>query len=81
MSIWVTRERPKTDRIACSWLIRRFIDLAAEIVYVPADQALDYAEREGATSFDTPGSRYRHEAGNCTFETLIAAFELGGDRR
>src|SRR6476620_3500182 len=79
MSIWVTRERPKTDRIACPWLIRRFIDHDAEIVYVPADQVLDYAAREGATSFDTRGSQYGHQAGNCTFETLIAAFGLDSD--
>jgi hypothetical protein len=79
MSTWVTRERPKTDRIACPWLIKRFIDPAAQIVYVPADQVLDYAGREGATSFDTMGSDYGHQAGNCTFETLISAFELDRD--
>jgi hypothetical protein len=79
MSTWVTRERPKTDRIACPWLIKRFIDPDAEIVYVPADQVLDYAAREGATSFDTMGSDYGHQAGNCTFETLIGAFELDDD--
>ena len=49
---WVTREHPKTDRIACPWLIRKFIDPDAEIVYVPRDEVLPYAEREGATSFD-----------------------------
>ena len=76
---WVTRERPKTDRIACPWLIRRFIDPDAEIVYVPADQVLEYAAREGATSFDTKGSLYGHHAGNCTFETLVDAFGLGTD--
>src|SRR5438132_4653184 len=53
---WVTRARPKTDRIACPWLIRRFIDPEAEIVYVPAEQVLDYATREGARSFDSPGA-------------------------
>ena len=49
---WVTREHPKTDRIACPWLIRKFIDPDAEIVYVPRDEVLPYAEREGAISFD-----------------------------
>ena len=52
---WVTREHPKTDRIACPWLIRKFIDPDAEIVYVPRDQVLPYAEREGAISFKRAG--------------------------
>ena len=73
---WVTREHPKTDRIACPWLIRRFIDPNAEIVYVPRDEVLDYAEREGAISFDAPGAVYTHRDGMCSFETLIAAYEI-----
>lgn len=68
---WVTREHPRTDRIACPWLIRRFIDPDAEIVYVPRDEVLAYAEREGATSFDAPGARFTHRDGRCSFETLI----------
>ncbi len=68
---WVTREHPRTDRIACPWLIRRFIDLDAEIVYVPRDQVLPYAEREGAMSFDAPGARYTHRDGLCSFEVLV----------
>jgi len=76
---WVTREHPHTDRVACPWLIRKFIDLAAEIVYVPRDDVLDYAEREGATSFDAPGARYTHRDGLCTFEVLIEEHKLGGD--
>ena len=51
---WVTRERPKTDRIACPWLIKNFIDPDAEFLYVPADQVLDVAKREGAHSYDAP---------------------------
>jgi hypothetical protein len=76
---WVTRARPKTDRIACPWLIGRFIDPDAEILYVPADQVLDVAQSEGAHSFDAPGARYDHRDGGCTFETLIADYHLGGD--
>ena len=76
---WVTREHPHTDRIACPWLIRTFIDTEAEIVYVPRDRVLDYAEREGATSFDAPGARYTHRDGKCSFETLIDEYDLGGD--
>ena len=73
---WVTREHPKTDRIACPWLIRKFIDPDAEIVYVPKDEVLSYAEREGATSFDAPGERYTHRDAMCSFETLIAEYKL-----
>jgi hypothetical protein len=73
---WVTRENPKTDRIACPWLIRKFIDPDAEIVYVPKDEVLGYADREGATSFDAPGARYTHRDGMCSFETLIAEYKL-----
>ena len=51
---WVTRERPKVDRVACSWLIRRFVDAEAELLFVPPDQVLATAEREGASPFDAP---------------------------
>ena len=73
---WVTREHPKTDRIACPWLIRRFIDPGAEIVYVPRDQVLEYAEREGATSFDAPGAKYTHRGNKCSFETLVEEYKI-----
>ncbi len=73
---WVTREHPRTDRIACPWLIRKFIDPNAEIVYVPKDEVLAYADREGATSFDAPGATYTHRDGLCSFETLIAAYTI-----
>jgi hypothetical protein len=76
---WVTRARPKTDRIACPWLITKFIDPAAEILYVPADQVLDVARREDALSFDAPGARYDHRDGKCTFEVLIDDHNLIGD--
>jgi hypothetical protein len=76
---WVTREHPKTDRIACPWLIRKFIDPDAEIVYVAPDEVLPYAEREGAISFDATGARYTHRDGLCSFEVLIEAYDLGGD--
>jgi hypothetical protein len=76
---WVTRERPKTDRIACPWLIRRCIDPEAEIVFVPKDQVLEVAEREGGRSFDTPGATYTHRDGKCTFEVLMNEFHLGDD--
>jgi hypothetical protein len=74
---WVTRERPKTDRIACPWLIRRFIDPEAEILYVPAGEVLAVAEREGASSFDAPGARYTHRDGLCSFEVLVEEHRIG----
>jgi hypothetical protein len=55
---WVTRERPKTDRIACPWLIKNFIDPEAEFIYVPADEVLVVAQREGAHYFDAPNAEY-----------------------
>jgi hypothetical protein len=73
---WVTREHPKTDRIACPWLIRKFIDPGAQIVYVKKDEVLAYAEREGATSFDAPGAKYTHRDGKCSFETLIDEYNI-----
>ena len=76
---WVTRARPKTDRIACPWLIRRYIDPEAEIVYVGRDEVLSYAEGVGAISFDAPGARYTHRDGKCTFEVLIEDHGLGAD--
>jgi hypothetical protein len=76
---WVTRARPKTDRIACPWLIRRFIDREAEFLYIPAGQVLDVAEREGAHSFDAPGAEFTHRDGLCSFEVLIEEYRLGDD--
>jgi len=73
---WVTRENPKTDRVACPWLIRNFIDPGAEIVYVPRDEVLTYAEREGATSFDAPGATYTHRGRKCSFEVLVDEFKI-----
>jgi hypothetical protein len=77
---WITRARPKTDRIACPWLIRRFIDADAEIVYLPADEVVPAAAHDpDARSFDAPGADYTHRDGRCTFEVLIDEFGLGDD--
>ena len=76
---WVTREHPRTDRVACPWLIRMFIYPEAEIVFVGGDEALGFAEREGATSFDAKGARYTHRDGLCSFEVLIEDYQLGGE--
>jgi len=76
---WVTRERPKTDRIACPWLIRRFIDPDAEIMFVPADQVLAVAAAEDGHSFDAKDATYTHRGPQCTFEVLIDEYHLDTD--
>lgn len=68
---WVTVNAPTTDRIACPWLIRRFIDPDAEIVYVPTVDILAVATREGGHSFDAAGATFTHEGNRCSFEVLI----------
>jgi hypothetical protein len=73
---WVTREKPRTDRIACPWLIRAFIDPEPEILYVPRDEVLAVAEREDAISFDAPGARYTHRDGLCSFEVLVEEYRI-----
>ena len=73
---WVTRAHPKTDRIACPWLIRKYIDPQAEIVYVPQADVLAFADREGAISFDAPGARYTHRDGLCSFEVLVEEYSI-----
>jgi hypothetical protein len=73
---WVTRERPKTDRIACPWLIKNFIDPDAEFVYVSAGEVLEVAAREGARSFDAPDAEYTHRDGLCSFEVLLEEYDL-----
>ena len=73
---WVTRERPKTDRIACPWLIKKFIDPEAEFVYVPADQVVETANRAGSHSYDAPGATYTHRDGLCSFEVLVEEYAI-----
>src|SRR5436190_18529813 len=75
----VTCERPTTDRIACPWLIRRFIDSDAEIMYVAPDEMLATAEREGGHSFDAEGAEFTHRGPKCSFEVLIDEFGIGED--
>jgi hypothetical protein len=76
---WVTRENANVDRIACPWLIRRFIDDEAEFLFVPRDQVLEAAERERAHSYDAPGAKYTHRDGKCSFDVLVEDFSLDGD--
>ncbi|MDR6385083.1 chromate resistance protein ChrB domain-containing protein [Paraburkholderia caribensis] len=73
---WVTRERPKIDRIACPWLIARFIDESPEFLFVPADRVAVVAEREGAVPFDVPGVKLSHVGEHCSFDTFLAEYQL-----
>ena len=76
---WVTRENANVDRIACPWLIKRFIDADAEFLFVGRDEVLPTAEREGAHSYDAPGARYTHRDGKCSFDVLVEEFGLTRD--
>jgi hypothetical protein len=73
---WVTRERPKIDRIACPWLVRRFLDSSPEFLFVPADQVLAVAERDGALPFDVPGVKLSHDGDLCSFDTFLKEYQL-----
>ena len=73
---WITRERPKIDRIACPWLVRRFVDPRAEFLYVPASQVFAEAERRNAIAYDIPGAPLEHDGERCSFDAFISAFGL-----
>lgn len=74
--LWVTRHRPKVDRIACPWLIRRFVDPAARFLFVTPAEVQAVADRFGATPFDIEGVRWSHRGDRCTFDTMVEAFGL-----
>jgi hypothetical protein len=73
---FVTREKPKVDRVACPWLIKKFIDPDAELLFVPADQVMAVAKREGALPYDVPGVELGHRDGGCSFEAFIQHYQL-----
>lgn len=73
---WVTRARPKVDRIACPWLIARFVDQDAEFLYVPADEVMAVAEQIGAIPYDVPGVELGHHGAECSFDAILARYEL-----
>ena len=75
-TLWVTRERPKIDRIACPWLIRRFIDPEAQFLYVPPAEVLAPAEKTGAVPYDIPGVEFSHVGERCSFDAFIKRYEL-----
>ncbi len=73
---WITRERPKIDRIACPWLIRRFIDSAAEFLYVPTSDVMKVAKETGAIPYDIPGVELSHEGKLCSFDIFLKKYHL-----
>jgi hypothetical protein len=75
-TVWVTRERPKIDRIACPWLIRRFVDPSAVFLFVAPGEVLGVAERFGAAPFDIEGVYWSHRGEECTFDVMIEEFGL-----
>lgn len=76
--IWVTRRKPKIDRVACPWLIRRFLDPMARILFVEPDQVLAVAADLGGIAFDAPGAPIEHDGPRCSFDTLLDAIGLDG---
>ncbi len=73
---WITRERPKIDRIACPWLVVRFIDAQAEFLYVPAAEVLGIAAATGAVPYDLPGVELGHHGDRCSFDAFLARYAL-----
>jgi hypothetical protein len=76
---WITRSNVKVDRVACPWLIRRFVDPQAQFLFVSEDQLLDTARKEGATPFDAtrfPEVKLNHRGERCTFEAILEAYKL-----
>ncbi|MCC7310646.1 MAG: chromate resistance protein [Sulfuritalea sp.] len=73
---WITRERPKIDRIACPWLVARFIDASPEFVYVPGSDVIRVAAETGAIPYDVPNVELGHHGDHCSFDAFIARYEL-----
>ncbi len=76
---WITREHVKVDRVACPWLIRKFIDPEAQFLFVAADKVAEVAQWEGATSYDCPGDELGHHGKECSFDAIIKKYQLAGD--
>jgi hypothetical protein len=73
---WITRERVKVDRVACPWLIKKFIDPEAEFLFVPADKVMELAAKEGATPYDIPNVELGHHGKQCSFEAILNKYGL-----
>jgi hypothetical protein len=73
---WITRERVKVDRVACPWLIKKFVDPQAEFLFVPADQVSEIARRDGAIPYDVKGVELGHHGQECSFEAILKKYAL-----
>ncbi len=76
---WITREGVHVDRVACPWLIRKFIDPQAQFIFAPSDKVAQVADREGATPFDVKGAELGHHGKECTFDALVRKYKLDQD--
>jgi hypothetical protein len=73
---WITREKPKIDRVACPWLIKNFVDKDAEFIYVPKELVFEQATIQNAIPYDIPGAEYSHEGECCTFDYIVKKYQL-----
>src|SRR6266536_6431619 len=73
---WITREHVKVDRVACPWLIKKFVDREAEFLFVPSDKVLEIAKREGAIPYDVKGVELGHHGQECSFEAIVKKYNL-----
>jgi len=73
---WVTRERVKVDRVACPWLIRKFVDPDAQFLFVPSERVMEVSESEPAIPFDVTGVELGHHSGKCSFEAIVEKYEI-----
>ena len=76
---WITREHVKVDRVACPWLIRKFVDPDAEFLFVPADRVMEEAARTGAIPYDVKGVELGHHGSECSFDAIVHKYELDRD--
>jgi len=76
---WITREHVKVDRVACPWLIKKYVDRDADFYFVPAEQVVAETERLGAIPFDTPNAELGHHGKECSFEAILKRYDLCGD--
>ena len=77
---WITRERVKVDRVACPWLIKKFVDPQAEFLFVPADQVITVAQQEGAIPYDVPNVEFGHHGKECSFDAIVKKHGLAKDQ-
>jgi hypothetical protein len=77
---WVTREKVQVDRVACPWLIRKFVDADAQFLFVPADHVMAVAEREKAIPYDVKDVELGHHGKECSFDAIVKKYNLGGDQ-